>query len=148
MIWDNLPAHHSRLMGAWLQGQCHWLQIEYLPGYAHDLDPVALAIAAQNATANAVALTLEGTPLLHGPCPAGTQCILVGDLFYERAAATGLEAWLHTAHRRGVQVLIADASRPFVPTIGVRCLWEARLATAWDVEGTPERTVRLLTLEA
>jgi hypothetical protein len=45
-------------------------------------------------------------------------------------------------------VLIADASRPFAPTAGVRCLRAARLATAWDVEGTLERTVRLLTLEA
>ena len=40
LIWDNLPSHHSRVMGAWLETQCHWLQVEYLPGYAHDLDPV------------------------------------------------------------------------------------------------------------
>jgi transposase len=40
LIWDNLPSHHSRLMGAWLEGQRHWLTVEYLPGYAHDLDPV------------------------------------------------------------------------------------------------------------
>jgi hypothetical protein len=33
LIWDNLPSHHSRVMGA-------WLAVEYLPGYAHDLDPV------------------------------------------------------------------------------------------------------------
>jgi transposase len=40
LIWDNLPSHHSRVMGAWLEGQRHWLTVEYLPGYAHDLDPV------------------------------------------------------------------------------------------------------------
>jgi hypothetical protein len=40
LVWDNLPAHHSRLMRAWLEGQHHWLAVEYLPGYAHDLDPV------------------------------------------------------------------------------------------------------------
>jgi transposase len=40
LVWDNLPAHHSRVMGAWLDSQRHWLQVEYLPGYAHDLDPV------------------------------------------------------------------------------------------------------------
>jgi predicted nicotinamide N-methyase len=114
---------------------------------AHDLDPVALAIAATNATANGVTLRLHGAPLLHGPCPAGITCILVGDLFYERAAAGALEAWLRTAHRQGVQVLIADASRPFAPTTGVRCLQEERLATAWAWEGTHARTVRLLTLE-
>jgi predicted nicotinamide N-methyase len=115
---------------------------------ANDIDPVALVIAAQNATANAVDLTLERTYLLHGPCPAGTQCILVGDLFYERAEAAVLWAWLRTACRQGVRVLIADASRPFAPTAGARCLREERLATAWDVEGTPVRTVRLLTLDA
>jgi hypothetical protein len=40
LVWDNLPSHHSRVMGAWLAGQRHWLAVEYLPGYAHDLDPV------------------------------------------------------------------------------------------------------------
>ena len=115
---------------------------------AHDIDPVALAIAAKNATANAVDLCLLGTPLLHGPCPARITCILVGDLFYERSEALVLWAWLCTARRRGVQVLIADASRPFAPTVGVRCLREERLATAWAWESTHARTVRLLTLDA
>lgn len=115
---------------------------------AHDIDPVALAIAAQHATANAVALTLERTPVLHRPCPQDLQCILVGDLFYEHAASAALWAWLRTARRQGVQVLIADASRPFAPTTGVRCLWEERLATASAWEGTHTRTVRLLTLDA
>jgi hypothetical protein len=27
-------------MGAWLAGQRHWLAVKFLPGYAHDLDPV------------------------------------------------------------------------------------------------------------
>jgi transposase len=27
-------------MGAWLAGQRHWLVVEPLPGYAHDLNPV------------------------------------------------------------------------------------------------------------
>jgi predicted nicotinamide N-methyase len=114
---------------------------------AHDIDPVALAIAARNARANAVALLLHGTPLLHASCPAPITCILVGDLFYERSTASALWAWLRTAHRQGVRVLIADASRPFAPTSGVRCLREERLATAWAWEGTHARTVRLLTLD-
>jgi len=114
---------------------------------AHDIDPVALAIATKNAKANGVTLLLHGASLLHGPCPARITCILVGDLFYERAAAVALWTWLRTARQRGVQVLIADASRPFTPTVGVRCLREERLATAWAWEGTHTRTVRLLTLD-
>src|SRR4029453_19406696 len=106
---------------------------------AHDIDPGALAIAAQNAWANAVELLLQDVPLLHEPCPAPISCILVGDLFYERAAASAPWAWLGPAPQQGGQVLIGDAARPFAPTAGVRCLWEERLATAWAWEGTHAR---------
>ena len=40
LIWDGLPSHRSRDMRAWLVEQRHWLTVEPLPGYAHDLNPV------------------------------------------------------------------------------------------------------------
>ena len=40
LIWDGLPSHRSRDMRAWLVQQRHWLTVEPLPGYAHDLNPV------------------------------------------------------------------------------------------------------------
>ena len=40
LVWDNLPAHHSIAMGAWLADQQAWLEVEYLPSYAPDLNPV------------------------------------------------------------------------------------------------------------
>ena len=40
LVWDGLPAHRSRAMGAWLGRQRHWLVVERLPGYAPDLNPV------------------------------------------------------------------------------------------------------------
>jgi hypothetical protein len=61
---------------------------------------------------------------------------------------SALWAWLRTAQRQGVWVLIADASRPCAPTAGVRCLREERLTTAWAWEGMHVRTVRLLSLDA
>ena len=39
LIWDHLPAHRSRDMSQFLWAQRHWLQIEWLPGYAPDLNP-------------------------------------------------------------------------------------------------------------
>ncbi len=39
LVWDNLPAHRSRAMGDFLRSQRHWLAVEYLPGYAPDLNP-------------------------------------------------------------------------------------------------------------
>ncbi|NMC85725.1 MAG: IS630 family transposase [Anaerolineaceae bacterium] len=40
LIWDGLPAHKSRLMRDYLDSQSRWLQVERLPGYAPDLNPV------------------------------------------------------------------------------------------------------------
>ena len=42
LIWDGLPSHRSKLMQAWLVEQRHWLVIERLPAYGHDLNPVEL----------------------------------------------------------------------------------------------------------
>ena len=40
LLWDGLPAHHSKAMAAWLGRQRSWLVVEPLPGYAPDLNPV------------------------------------------------------------------------------------------------------------
>ena len=39
LIWDHLPAHRSKRMKQFLFEQRHWLTIEWLPGYAPDLNP-------------------------------------------------------------------------------------------------------------
>ena len=39
-MWDGLPAHRSRVMGAWLGRQRSWWVVEPLPGYAPELNPV------------------------------------------------------------------------------------------------------------
>jgi transposase len=39
LIWDHLPAHRSRVMKEFLRDQQDWLHIEWLPGYAPDLNP-------------------------------------------------------------------------------------------------------------
>jgi hypothetical protein len=31
LVWDNLPAHTSLAMRAWVADQHAWLQVEYLP---------------------------------------------------------------------------------------------------------------------
>jgi transposase len=40
LIWDGLPSHRSRRMKDWIATQRHWLVVEQLPGYAHDLNPI------------------------------------------------------------------------------------------------------------
>jgi putative transposase len=40
LVWDRLPAHRSGIMQQFLFEQRDWLQIEWLPGYAPDLNPI------------------------------------------------------------------------------------------------------------
>ena len=40
LIWDGLPAHKSLKMKEYLETQQGWLQVERLPGYSPDLNPV------------------------------------------------------------------------------------------------------------
>ncbi len=39
LVWDHLPAHRSKVMKQFLFQQRNWLQVEWLPGYAPDLNP-------------------------------------------------------------------------------------------------------------
>jgi transposase len=39
LVWDNLKAHKSAAMHAFVAGQ-DWLQVHYLPAYAPELNPV------------------------------------------------------------------------------------------------------------
>jgi transposase len=40
LLWDGLPAHKSGRMRGYLARQRPWLQVERLPAYAPDLNPV------------------------------------------------------------------------------------------------------------
>jgi transposase len=40
LIWDGLPSHKSKQMKAWVATQRHWLLVEQLPPYAHNLNPI------------------------------------------------------------------------------------------------------------
>ncbi len=40
LLWDGLPSHRSHAMKEFLARQSKWLQVERLPAYAPDLNPV------------------------------------------------------------------------------------------------------------
>lgn len=40
LVWDRLGAHLSRATQEYLACQRHWLQVEWLPAYAPELNPV------------------------------------------------------------------------------------------------------------
>jgi predicted nicotinamide N-methyase len=81
---------------------------------AADTDPFALAAIGLNAEVNAVALEATGEDLLAAE-PCRFDLILVGDLFYERALAERVLAFLEAALTRGAAVLVGDPRRSYFP---------------------------------
>ncbi len=111
---------------------------------ANDIDPLAVWMTERNARANAEELETESGDLLRAPPLPEWDVILVADLFYDKTAAEAMLLWLQAARENGSRVLIADAGRPFSPRTGVRTLRERTYATDLDLEGSAERSVRLL----
>jgi len=70
LIWDGLGAHTSRAMRAYLARQRRWLDVERLPGYAPELNPIEQVWgnvkARELANVCAEELTALRRPLHHG----------------------------------------------------------------------------------
>ena len=81
---------------------------------AADIDDFAIAAIALNATLNDVEVAATNADLLASPTPA-CDVILVGDLFYEQSLAAKCIFWLSTAKQRGIDVLIGDPGRSYLP---------------------------------
>jgi len=81
---------------------------------AADIDEFARAAMKINFALNDVSITITGDDLLQAPAPH-CDVILVGDLFYERTLAERTFAWLRRAEREGIEVLIGDPGRSYLP---------------------------------
>ena len=81
---------------------------------AADIDEFAREAASLNAAINGIAVTITGDDLLARPLHAA-DIILVGDLFYEQDLAERVFVWLTNAAARGVDVLIGDPGRAYLP---------------------------------
>ena len=81
---------------------------------AADIDGFAVAAVGLNAALNGVALEITRDDLLAAP-PPSCDVVLVGDLFYEKALAGRVLAWLRQAEAAGGLVLIGDPGRSYLP---------------------------------
>jgi predicted nicotinamide N-methyase len=81
---------------------------------AADIDAFAIAAVRLNAAANGVAVETTQDDLLADE-PGGFETVLVGDLFYERALADRVLAFIEAAAARGARVLIGDPKRSYFP---------------------------------
>jgi predicted nicotinamide N-methyase len=81
---------------------------------AADIDPYAAAAIALNARANGCRVTVTHRDLLDQEAP-DVDVILAGDCCYEAALAERLLPWLQAARVRGIDVLLGDPGRRYLP---------------------------------
>lgn len=80
---------------------------------ASDIDAMACAAMALNATTNAVTLIPRPENLIGRD--EGWDVVLAGDIAYQRDMAEAALAWLESLARRGATVLIGDPGRSYLP---------------------------------
>lgn len=83
---------------------------------ASDVDTMALSAIALNGEANNVVIETTDRDLLDSEAE-GFDLVLAGDLFYERALADRMLAFLDAAARRGACVLVGDPQRNYFPKL-------------------------------
>ena len=111
---------------------------------ANEVDPYAAAAIALNARANDVNVDVYLGDLLDGD--TCTEVVLAGDVFYSRAMAERVLAFLRRARSAGALVLVGDPGRAYLPRKGlikvaafevpvVRALEDAgvKRATVWQL---------------
>jgi predicted nicotinamide N-methyase len=81
---------------------------------AVDIDPMAVAAAELNAKANRCRLTVVERDLLDEP-PPDIDVILAGDCWYETGMADRVSGWLRGAAGEGIDVVIGDPRRTYLP---------------------------------
>jgi predicted nicotinamide N-methyase len=109
---------------------------------ASEIDPFALAAIDLNAALNGVAIEPAAHDVLAGPA-TGWDLILAGDVCYERPMAERVTAWLGEAAARGVEILIADPGRAYLPRSGLTELARHDVPTSLDLENRTLMTTRV-----
>lgn len=90
---------------------------------ANDIDSVAAVATHMNCELNDLEPVAFLTDNLIGSEPMGFDLILLGDMFYDEALATGLHSWLdRCVELRGTRVLIGDPGRAHFESHAIRRL--------------------------
>jgi predicted nicotinamide N-methyase len=99
---------------------------------AIDIDPFAVAAIGLNAEAAGVRVSAVRHDVLDDPGPPDADIVLAGDCWYEAGFAARVTPYLRRAQGHGLEVLIGDPGRRYLPTDEL-----TRLA-AYDVRTTTE----------
>ncbi len=100
---------------------------------AVDIDPVACMAVEINAGRNSVAVEVVCADLI-GSEAARWDVVLGADLWYERFLAQRVNAWLRELSTAGVEVLVGDLGRAYLPRAGLVQLGSCEVTSSQGVE--------------
>jgi predicted nicotinamide N-methyase len=113
---------------------------------AIDIDPFAAAACRLNARLNAVEIEIQARDPIGRPIDA--DLLLIGDLFYDRDLAARLMTWIEDAAASGVDVLIGDPGRTYLPTHRLEKIASYAVATLRTLEDAEVKQTAVWRLRA
>jgi predicted nicotinamide N-methyase len=114
---------------------------------AADIDPFAASAIALNARANGRRITVLGRDLLDEPAP-DVDVILAGDCCYEAGLAERVLPWLRRAGDRGIDVILGDPGRRYLPVDQLVELASYEVETTTELEDLDRRRGAVFRLRA
>lgn len=112
---------------------------------AVDIDPFAEAAIRLNARANRCRISMVRRDLLEEE-PPDVDVLLAGDCWYEASLAARVLPWLRRAADRGIDVLIGDPGRRYLPLADLTELVRYEVRTTTALEDLERKDARVFTL--
>jgi predicted nicotinamide N-methyase len=113
---------------------------------AVDIDPFAMAAIQLNARANDVRVSPMRRDMIGEPPPAEIDVLLAADCWYEAGLASVVTPWLTSVAAAGVDVLIGDPGRRFLPAEALEEIAEYEVRTTSALEDQDQRMARVYRL--
>jgi len=114
---------------------------------ASDIDPLAIAAIRLNAKANDYRIRAVGRDLLDDPAP-DVDVVLAGDCWYEAGLAERVMTWLHRLRASGIDVLVGDPGRRYMPAQVFNELASYEVRTTTELEDMDYKVARVYSLPA
>ncbi|MBI3746952.1 MAG: methyltransferase [Chloroflexi bacterium] len=113
-----------------------------------DIDPFAGVAIGLNARANGQRVATVRRDVLDDDPADDIDVILVGDCWYEALLAERASAWLRRARARGIDVLIGDPGRPYLPLDELEELATYEVRTTTELEDMALKQARVYRLRS
>jgi predicted nicotinamide N-methyase len=109
---------------------------------AADIDDFAIAAIGLNARANARRVAVVRRDVLDDE-PPSADVILAGDCWYDARLAARVMPWLRRARERGIDVLVGDPGRRYLPIDGLVELATYDVRTTTELEDLAQKQARV-----